>query len=69
MKAIRIIIGILLCLSIYLLPSGVAVIRERTNTASILVLNLFLGWLGIPWIIALMWAVANDDKKSSSGAT
>lgn len=60
MKTVRIIFGILLCLSIYLLPTGIALIKNRTNTGSIFILNLFLGWTGIAWVVALMWSVAQD---------
>lgn len=63
MKTIRVIIGILLCVTIYGLPTGVALIRGRTNTVAILVLNLFLGWTLLGWVVALIWAVANDQQS------
>lgn len=63
MKAIRIIIGILLCVTIYGLPTGVALIRGRTNTGAIFVLNLFLGWTLVGWVVALIWAVASDQQN------
>ena len=63
MNAIRIIIGILLCLTIYMLPAGIGIIRSRSNAGAIFVLNLFLGWTLIGWVIALVWAVADDNKK------
>ena len=47
----------------YLLPTGISIGRKRTNTVAIFVLNLFLGWSIIGWVIALIWAVAADDKK------
>ena len=63
MKAIRIIIGILLCITIYMLPAGIGIIRARSNAGAIFVLDLFLGWTLIGWVIALVWAVADDNKK------
>ncbi len=63
MKAITVIIGILLCLTIYMLPAGIGIIRGRSNSGAIFVLNLFLGWTLIGWVIALVWAVADDSKK------
>lgn len=65
MKAIRIIIGILFCLTLYLLPAGIGIIRGRSNAVAIFVLNLFLGWTLIGWVIALVWAVADDHKKTT----
>ena len=49
---------------LYLLPTGIAVGRKRSNTGSIFVLNFFLGWTLVGWVIALIWAVAEDAKKS-----
>lgn len=49
----------------YLLPFAVAVGRGRTNTVAILILNLFLGWTLIGWIIALVWACAHDEVRSN----
>jgi hypothetical protein len=63
MKTLRIILGILLCCTLYFIPWGIAIIRVRTNTVAIFCLNFFLGWTLIGWVIALIWAVASDDKK------
>lgn len=41
---------------IYFLPSIVASKKQHADKTSILVLNLLLGWLLIPWVIALVWA-------------
>ena len=57
---LRVLFGSLLCITIYLLPTGVAVIRKRTNTMAIFVLNFFLGWTLIGWVVSLIWAVATD---------
>jgi hypothetical protein len=45
---------------IYLFPSLVAFEREHTNGVAILVLNFALGWLLIPWVVALVWAMSRD---------
>jgi hypothetical protein len=44
----------------YFLPSIVAVVRSKRDTVSIIVLNLFLGWTAIGWVIALVWALKQD---------
>lgn len=46
---------ILFCL--YFFPSTVAMWRGNKDTTSILVLNALLGWTGLGWAIALVWAV------------
>ena len=52
-------IVILLALAAYFLPSIVAAARKHRNTTAIFFLNLFLGWSGIGWIGALIWALTN----------
>ena len=44
----------------YFLPSIVALGRSKRDTAAIFVLNLFLGWTAIGWVIALIWALKAD---------
>lgn len=46
---------------IYFLPTIVAFLRHHTNVLAIFVLNLFLGWTLIGWVISLIWAVYNRD--------
>ncbi|HKT69026.1 MAG TPA: superinfection immunity protein [Terriglobales bacterium] len=45
---------------IYFLPTIVALVRQKRNVVSILLLNLFLGWTLIGWIVALVWASTVD---------
>ena len=45
---------------IYFAPTIVALARHKRNTLSIFLLNLFLGWTLIGWIIALVWASTVD---------
>jgi ABC-type sugar transport system permease subunit len=64
MKVIRVIVGIVFCLTIYLLPAGVAILRNRKNTGAIFTVDLFLGWTLVGWVVALAWAVATEDSKA-----
>jgi Superinfection immunity protein len=57
--AISVIISLVL---IYLLPAIIAWRRGHASTGGILALNLFLGWSGIVWIIALIWALSNKGQ-------
>jgi hypothetical protein len=45
---------------LYFLPTLVAVLREKHDKLSIFLLNFFLGWSLIGWIVALVWACKND---------
>jgi hypothetical protein len=44
----------------YFLPSIIAVVRSKRDIAAIVLLNFFLGWTMIGWIVALVWAVKTD---------
>jgi hypothetical protein len=44
----------------YFLPSILALARSKRDITAILLLNLFLGWTFIGWVVALVWAVKND---------
>jgi hypothetical protein len=52
-------LAIVACLGFYFLPTITANWRQHKNADAILILNLFLGWTVIGWIIALIWAVMN----------
>ncbi len=52
-------------LLIYFLPTLVA--YDLANRGQIFILNLFLGWTLLGWVIALIWACKprdNKDKKN-----
>jgi hypothetical protein len=44
-------------LALYFLPALVAGSRHLPERGAITVLNLFLGWTFIGWVIALLWAI------------
>jgi len=46
---------------IYFLPAYIG--RNKRNFNGILVLNLFLGWTVVGWVIALVWAVTKDPGE------
>jgi hypothetical protein len=46
---------------IYFIPSIVA--HNKRNFGAIFVLNLFLGWTGIGWLGALIWAMVEKPLK------
>jgi len=44
----------------YFLPSIIALIRSKRDITGIVLLNFFLGWTMIGWVVALIWAVKTD---------
>jgi len=49
----------------YFLPTFIAFNRKKSNKISIFLLNLFLGWTFIGWIVALIWAVSSDPQQAN----
>jgi len=50
------IIGVTVVLISYFIPTIIALIRKHRDATAIFILNLFLGWSLIGWIISLVWA-------------
>ncbi|MDJ1480249.1 superinfection immunity protein [Cytophagaceae bacterium YF14B1] len=55
-------IGGILFLFIYFLPTIVGLIRR--NLMPIALINLFMGWTVIGWVIAIVWANSPDSKTA-----
>lgn len=58
-------ITLIIIICVYFLPYMVAQKRKHSKSQAILIVNLFLGWTLIGWVVALAWAFAENNKKSS----
>ena len=58
----------LIVLALYFLPAIIAALREHNNAGAILVLNLFLGWTVLGWVLALVWACTNNCMRKLEDA-
>jgi hypothetical protein len=47
---------LLLMIIFWLIPIVIALIRGHHHALPIFIFNLFLGWTGIGWVLALTWA-------------
>jgi len=47
-------------LAVYFLPTIIG--YNKRNAVAIFMLNLFLGWTFIGWVIALVWACTYDKN-------
>lgn len=45
---------------LYFFPAAIASHRKHKNAGAILMLNLFLGWSCLGWIISLVWASTSN---------
>lgn len=54
-----VLIFVVVCLSF--LPSIIGLVRHHKNLAGIFILNLFLGWTFIGWVVALIWSASDSN--------
>lgn len=47
---------VVLILAFYFLPTLIAFLRQHKNSLAIFLLNLFLGWTGLGWVVSLVWS-------------
>lgn len=57
---------LLILASVYFLPTLIASGRGVRNTGSVVVLNLFLGWTLVGWVVALAMAFATVDRSNDA---
>jgi Superinfection immunity protein len=53
----------LLGLALYFLPTIIAAARRAKNLVVILLVNIFAGWTGVGWIVALVWSLVDATSK------
>lgn len=59
MEIIILIIG---SFGLYFLPSLIGM--SKRNAGAIFVLNFFLGWTFIGWVVAMVWACTYDSRQA-----
>lgn len=57
-------VGLVLMGLLYFLPTVVAVTRKNLNQGAVLVVNLFLGWTFLGWIVALAMAAGGSKPAA-----
>jgi len=55
---------VIVALLIYFLPSLVG--YKKKNANAILILNLLLGWTLLGWVVALVWALTNEERTAGT---
>jgi Superinfection immunity protein len=55
-SAIGTVVLVILAFAFYWLPSIIAAVRKVRGIGQVIVVNLFLGWTAIGWVVALVMA-------------
>lgn len=54
---------------LHFLPSLIAVARGHNSRGSIFILNLFLGWTFIGWVVCLAWSFGGNTEARDERLT
>lgn len=55
------ILVLLVFVLMYFVPTAVAQYRKSSNFTTVLLVNIFLGWTALGWVVALILAFAGDS--------
>jgi hypothetical protein len=58
--AVVVVIGVIISISLYMLPTIVGATRKVVNIGSVFAINLLLGWTLIGWVVALAMALRTN---------
>lgn len=56
--------GVIALIILYFLPALIAMVRKHSNTTAIVLLDLFLGWTVIVWLVCLVWAIFGAKQQN-----
>ena len=56
------VVAIIIAIYLYCLPGIIAYNKGRKNKLAIMWATILLGWTGIGWVIALIWALTSEGK-------
>lgn len=63
--AFAILVIVLICILIYFAPLAVALLRSSHLVGAVAIVNIFLGWTFIGWVIAFVMAVLPESKNGT----
>lgn len=53
---------VLIFVGLYFLPTILAVVRKNRRVAQIVVINAFLGWTCVAWVLTLAWSLEPQER-------
>ena len=57
------ILPLILLIAIYFIPTIIAVRKNHFQKTAIILINIFLGWSFVGWVVALVWAVMKEKNN------
>jgi len=60
---------VLFCVAVYIFPLLLASHRDCKALAGIVIVNLFLGWTFVGWVVVLAWAAIGEKNPPKPSPT
>ena len=58
------VIAVIVLFSCYFMPAIIALLRDKCGAGGVALVNFFLlGWTGIGWLLALVWAFSGKTRS------
>jgi hypothetical protein len=57
------VIAVIVLFSCYFMPAIIALLRDKCGAGGIALVNFFLGWTVIGWLLALVWASSGKTRS------
>ena len=55
--------AVIVLISCYFMPTIVALLRDKHGAGSVALVNFFLGWTVIGWLLAFVWASSGKTRS------
>lgn len=65
LEGLYVLLYIAMLVILYFFPACLAVSRKHCNALAIFALNAFLGWTGLGWGVALIWACTSNVRQTA----
>lgn len=62
----RLFLAIICLITIFFIPTSVALFRDSSKKRGVFWVNLLVGWTGIGWIIALIWSFMSESEAEKN---
>ena len=57
------VIGVIVLVSCYFMPTIIALVRDKRRAGAIALVNFFLGWTVIGWLLTFVWASSGKTRS------
>ena len=58
------VVGVIVLVSCYLMPTVIALLRDKRGAVGVTLVNVFLGWTVIGWFLAFIWSCSGKTRAN-----